>query len=104
MDDQKMYHCRVQNQFSSTSQTLTQPEYILRTVNYRNLGSKQALAPEMVSQAGLKRLYGYFRITGLTGVWAKKAPVLKGSKCSPFVVVPSVHQGKLQHQHLVPQH
>jgi len=43
----------------------------------------------MESQAGLNLWYGYFKITGSTGAFAKKPPVLNGRRKSPFVVVPS---------------
>ena len=52
------------------------------------------LTPEMESQAGLNLWYGYLKITGSTGAFAKKAPVLNGRRKSPLVVVPSASTKK----------
>ncbi|CAL5349189.1 unnamed protein product [Camellia sinensis] len=50
---------------------------------------KEILTPDMESQAGLNLWYGYLKITGSTGAFERNAPVLKGRRKSPFVVVPS---------------
>ena len=51
---------------------------------------------EMLSQAGCTECQVYWITHGCTGTPARKAPVLKGSKQCPFVVVPCSQQSHLK--------